>query len=450
MLRRLTSYPRSREVVFGSIGAATLSVACRFSSTKDFYKVLGVEKTATQQDIKKAYRKRAMETHPDQGGKKEDFAQVAEAYEVLSNQEKRQVYDNHGAEAVNSMGQGGFPGGAGGRTAEDIFSEFFKAQGMGGFGMDGGREQRAQVAPVEANVNLTLEEVYAGASKKVKFTRPMTCSECRGHGTKNKQPKPKCTQCHGSGQQVTQHRMGPGMVQQVLSECPRCHGSGATTVRGEECLSCSGNGYKNEAAEISVPIPAGVPDGVTMALRGEGGTIPKAEPGDLHVNVKTQQHAVFTRRGNDLIVNKEISLSEALTGVSVPLTLLDGRHICVTGPKGQTLQHGAVLKVGGEGIPSHSGSARGDLYVFISVALPKSITSEQEEALVKAFGRPATPPASHKAVPGKVLRESKEQLKEMKEAQWAAQEVDESRRGGGGRARRGRGGGEQQQQCHAQ
>lgn len=431
---------------------AALSVAGRFSSSKDFYKVLGVEKSSTQQDIKKAYRKRAMETHPDQGGKKEDFAQVAEAYEVLSNQEKRQVYDNHGAEAVNSMGHGGFPGGGmGGRSAEDIFSEFFRGQGMGGFG--DGNQQRQQLAPVEATVSLTLEEVYAGASKQVKFTRPMTCGECRGNGTKNKQPKAKCTQCHGSGQQVTQHRMGPGMVQQVVSQCTRCEGTGETAKRGEECLVCGGKGYKNEQAEIAIPMPAGVPDGVTMALRGEGGTIPKAEPGDLHVQVRTQQHAVFSRRGSDLLVNKEISLSEALTGVSITLKLLDGRQIAVTSPKGQTLQHGTVLKVGGEGMPSHSGSARGDVYIFISVALPKTITAEQEEALTKAFGKPVAPPASAKPIPGKLLRENKEQLKEMKEAQWSAQEADQSRGAGRRGSRGGMGGGGGMpggQQCQAQ
>ena len=432
--------------IFGGIGSAV----GRFTSTsaKDFYKVLGVEKSATQQDIKKAYRKRAMETHPDQGGKKEDFAQVAEAYEVLSNQEKRQVYDSHGAEAVNNMGQqGGFHGGMGGRSAEDIFAEFFRQQGMGGFGMGGdGQGQVQQVAPVEASVTLTLEEVYSGASKKVKITRPMVCGECRGHGTKNKQAKPKCTQCHGSGQQVTQHRMGPGMVQQVLSQCPRCEGTGEQAKRGEECLVCAGRGYKQESTEINVSIPAGIPDGVVLALRGEGGTLPKAEPGDVHVHVKTQQHATFTRRGNDLIVNREISLSEALSGLSFPLTLLDGKQIVVSTPKGHTIQHSSVVKVGGEGLPSHSSSSKGDIYIFITVALPKSITSEQEETIHRLFGKPAQPPANSKVVTGKVLRENKEQLSSMKQAQWSAQEVDNSRQGRGGGGRRGSTEGQCQQQ----
>jgi molecular chaperone DnaJ len=244
--------------------------------------------------------------------------------------------------------------------------------------------------------------------------------------------------------------MGPGMVQQVLSQCPRCKGSGNVAARGEDCIVCSGEGYKTELAEIHLPVPAGVPDGVTIALRGEGGTIPKAEPGDLHVHVKTLQHAVFKRRGNDLLVSKEISLSEALLGVSLQLTLLDGRTISVLGPKGHTLQHGAVLKVGGEGLPSHNGSARGDVFIFLSVALPQTLTSDQQEALAKAFGKPpANSNEKSKQVTGKLLRESAEQLKQMKEAQWAAQEAGDGDRRG--QSRRGSGRGEQQQQaCHAQ
>lgn len=419
--------------IASAAGSSSLLHGTRFASSgsKDFYKTLGVSKTASKDEIKKAYRKRALETHPDQGGKKEEFAEVAEAYEVLSNAEKRQMYDQYGSEGMDQMGGMGGPGGMGGfggRRPEDIFSEFFRQSGFGGF--HGGMQQ-AGVPPLDVKLRLTLEEIAKGASKTVRVTRPTICGDCRGNGTKSQQPKPQCSQCHGSGQVIQQHRMGAGMVQQVVSQCPRCGGTGSVAKKDDECPRCHGAGHRNMAQEINLQIPPGVPSGATMVVQGEGGTMPNVPPGDLHVHLEQVEHAVFTRRGADLTATMEITLSEALLGFERPMKMVDGRTVCVKGPDG-VVKHNSVIRLAGEGMPKAE-SGKGDLYVFLTVAMPRTLTAEQKAAITTAFGAPAKDAnaTSGNTVVGKLLRESKEQLLEQKASAWA----DEER--GGGRGQRG-------------
>lgn len=429
---------------------------------KDYYKTLGVDKNADVKDIKKAYRKRALETHPDQGGKKEEFAEVAEAYEVLSNPEKRKLYDNYGSEAATNPNMGGM-GGMGGRSAEDIFAEFFKG-GVGGFGdmfggMGGARQRGPPtVEPLEVRLRISLEEVYSGATKTIRVTRPQVCVECSGFGTKSKTEKPTCTQCNGQGQVVQQHRMGPGMIQQTISECPRCHGAGKMSKPDDVCPKCQSKGYRNVAQDVTIAIPAGIPSNVTMVVRGEGGTIPGAQPGDLHVHVEVNTHKTFQRRGEDLIVRKDVTLQEALLGLHMPLKMLDGRTINVETPSDAVLKPDGVVKITGEGMPSNTGG-RGDIYIFTSLKMPAKLTKEQQDAVKKAFGEPkSTKAGSGATVKARVLRETQEQLEDHKRGVWAAQEGG-SRGGGAGSAhgssggsgfRRGGGGGPQTAECAAQ
>lgn len=440
--------------------ASFTPMRCYASGGKDYYKTLGVERTADAKEIKKAYRKRALETHPDQGGNKEEFAEVAEAYEVLSNADKRRVYDQYGSEAAANTGMGGaggFGGGAGGfRSAEDIFAEFFKG-GMGGFGdMFGGgaggmRRGPPTVQPLEVRVRLTLEDVYRGASKTIRVTRPQVCSECTGFGTKSKTEKPKCTSCDGSGHTVQQHRMGAGMVQQTIAECSRCHGTGTVAKPDDACARCQGKGYRNVAQDINIDIPAGVPSNVTLVVRGEGGTIPGAQPGDLHVHVEVSPHRVYQRRGDDLIVRKEVTLAEALLGLHMPLKLLDGRTVNVETGAETVLKPDGVIKVPGEGMPSTAGG-RGDIYIFTQLKLPTRLTNEQRELVKKAFGAPQadTNAAPGNTVKARVLRETREQVEEQKRGVWAAQEGGGGSGGGysssSGRMR----GGPQQAECATQ
>lgn len=429
-LRHSPSFPRP------SI-PSTLYSSLQFysSSSKDYYKILGVNKSADTKAIKTAYRKRALETHPDQGGNKEEFAEVAEAYEVLSNNEKRQVYDQYGSEAATNpnMGAGGF---SGHRSAEDIFAEFFRGGGMGGMGfgdMFGGRARRQAptVEPIEVRLKLTLEEVFKGVTKKVRVTRPQVCSECTGFGTKSKTEKPKCSNCNGSGQIAQQHRMGPGMIQQTISDCPRCRGTGTTAKSDDQCARCQSKGYRNTTQDVNLDIPAGVPANVTLVVRGEGGQIPGAQPGDLHVHVDVSRHALYTRRGDDLLVTKTVSLSEALLGLNMSLKALDGRSLSVS--TSEVLKPDAVIKILGEGMPSTSGH-RGDLFVFTSIKMPSKVTAEQKELIEKAFGKAAAASPSGTAVKGRVLRESREELENQKRAAWSQHEQmgGDSRRSSGG------------------
>ncbi|RNF05542.1 putative chaperone DNAJ protein [Trypanosoma conorhini] len=417
-----------------AVAAALPGVALRLSSSeaKDYYKILGVGRTATASDIKKAYRKRALETHPDQGGKKEDFAEVAEAYECLSNEEKRRVYDQYGSEAASNMNAANGMGGFGHHTAEDIFAEFFKGR-MGGFGGDM-RPGPAQVQPIEVKLRLTLEEVYKGVSKRPRVNRPVKCADCRGFGTKSQTKKPNCPHCDGSGHVVHQHRMGPGMVQQTVSQCPRCGGSGTMAKADDKCPKCHGMGYRHLAQDVNIDIPPGVPANVTLVVRGEGGTMPDAEPGDLHVQIEVAPHKTFTRRGDDLLMRKEITLSEALLGVQLSVRMLDGRQVLVKVPHDTVLRPDSVLKVSGEGMPGTSGG-RGDLYVITHLKMPHKLTTQQREAIIKVFGKPHeeqhTP--NEKTTTARVMRESAQELENAMRDHWDAQESGSV--GGGGRGR---------------
>ncbi|EPY37862.1 molecular chaperone DnaJ [Angomonas deanei] len=346
------------------------------------------------------------------------------------------------------MGGGG---GAGHRSAEDIFAEFFRGSGMGGFGdmFGGGAGRRGPptVEPQEVRMRLTLEDVYKGSVKTVRVNRPQVCTECSGHGTKSKTAKPQCTQCKGSGQFVRQHRMGPGMVQQSIEQCPKCHGTGSSAKPEDQCPKCHGNGYKKVSQDVTIEIPAGVPSNVTLVVRGEGGMIPGAQPGDLHVHIEVSPHKTFQRRGDDLIVRREVTLAEALLGLKFSLKLLDGRTVNVETTVDQILKPDGVIKISGEGMPGASGS-RGDVYIFTQLKMPAKLNDSQREHIKKAFGVPHT---DSNASPGntvkaKVMRETQSQLEEQKRGVWESSEEAHT----GSRRSRGPRGGQQQAECATQ
>ncbi|CAJ1036649.1 putative DnaJ domain/DnaJ C terminal domain/DnaJ central domain containing protein [Leishmania shawi] len=468
--RRACAFSASASVLTGSTASSTFCstttpVRLYSSGNKDYYKTLGVDRNSDLKEIKKAYRKRALETHPDQGGNKEEFAEVAEAYEVLSNPEKRKVYDQYGSEAATNPNMGG-PGmsgfGAGGRSAEDIFAEFFRGGmgGMGGFGDmfgggPGGRQGTPTLQPLEVRTRLTLEDVYKGVTKTMRVNRPQVCSECNGFGSKSKTEKPKCAQCSGSGHVVQQHRMGPGMVQQTISECPRCRGTGSMAKPEDQCPKCHGKGYRTVSQDVTIEIPAGVPSNVTLVVRGEGGTIPGAPPADMHLHVELSPHRVFQRRGNDLIVNKDVTLQEALLGLHMPLKLLDGRTVNVETTADQVLKPEGVIKITGEGLPGTSGE-RGDIYIFTHLKMPNKLNDEQKENIKSAFGAPGRDASASpgNTVRARVMRESREQLEEQKRSLWASQESGSYSGGSAGSSRRSAGsapgGGAQQVECATQ
>lgn len=445
-------------------GIPKLTSSSRFAAAsggadkkQDFYEVLGVSKTATDAEIKKAYRKKAMETHPDRpGGNKDTFAKVGEAYECLSDASKRQMYDQYGAEAANMGGMGG-PGGMGGmggfggRSAEDIFADFFRASGGGGgnpFGgdMGGGQMRRQRVSDIDTVVTCSLEELYTGVTKSIRVNRPSVCTGCKGSGSnKGKEGKKKCVNCNGSGREVQQIRMGPGMVQQLVQECRRCNGTGKTIATEDQCNTCRAEGFQMKSEELSIHIPAGIPDGATLVMRGMAGEIPDADPGDINIQIQMRPHAQFKRMGKDLVVNHTCTLSEALLGMELRLTMPDGRTVVATSPANSVLKANTVLSFPGLGMPSTRethGSGNGNLYINVNVKMPATLTNDQKTELEKILGAPSRDKGApdNSRVAGKMLTQSWEELSRAKAGEWSSGGAGGGN--GGGRGRRGGGQGQ--------
>ena len=421
----------------------------RFNSSKaeqakrDFYEVLGVPKSATEAQLKKAYREKAMKHHPDRGGDKDEFSAISEAYEVLSNDDKRRVYDQYGHEAATSMGQGG-PGGFGGRSAEDIFSEFFGGAGFGGRS----QQRRQQEESVDVKLKVTLEDVFNGSTKPVRVKRRKTCGDCRGEGTNKPGSKVSCTACNGQGRVMRQIRMGPGMIQQTIEDCSACNSTGKSIKREDRCKGCKGVGTIEPYEEISIPVPAGCPDGACLVISGQGHQGVGVIPGDLNIHIEVQKHPKFEVKGSDLLYQHTITLSEALLGVELRLPLLDGRETVIRSEPGKPLKNGSVLSIAGKGLPKHQqpGSS-GSLYITINVRMPEKLTQAQQAAIEEHFGAPRRDENVNKSTvaTAKVLSNTFEELARNKEREWSGQSA-----GAGARQRRasaGGSGGGQQAQC---
>ena len=410
------------------------------SPKKDYYETLGVSKSADEKQIKSAYRKLAMKTHPDQGGSKEEFAAVSEAYAVLSSPEKRQAYDQFGHDGPQNMGG---PGGMGGfKGAEDIFKEFFGGRGRGG----GGRGH-AQAEDVQVVMPITLEDINNGATKQVRVKRTKNCVECRGEGTSSPSGKQKCSTCHGEGQVMQRIQMGPGMVQQMVSACPKCNGKGSIIRPEHRCKGCRGEGVSQKHEEISVTVPKGVPSGATLVMQGMGSEHPGAVAGDLQIQLEEQRHARDVRKGDDLFYTHRVSLPEALLGTEIRLPMLDGRVQVVRSEKDKPMRQGSVLSLPGQGLPRHQASGKGGVYIVIDVRLPERLTEKQRAALSEAFGTPASESTKDTPVKeAKLLQGTVQELEAQKEREWANHgQAQQGPRGGRG----GMGGG-QQQQCQTQ
>ncbi|MGQ4555253.1 molecular chaperone DnaJ [Halobellus sp. GM3] len=361
--------------------------------SEDFYDVLGVSRDATEDEIKQAYRKKATEYHPDVSDEpdaEEKFKQVKKAKEVLTDDEKRQMYDQLGHERFEQAEKrGGVGGGAGGRGQgnpfggmggggqgspfEDIFSQFF------GGGGQGGRQQRnrpRQGQNLRTQVALDLEEVYEGVEKQFTVTRPEQCTTCNGRGHPADADVSTCPECNGQGQTTSVRDTPLGRVQQTRT-CPRCEGTGETY--SETCSTCRGDGITREEATLSVDIPAGIRDGQTLRMEGEGAPGENGGPnGDLLIDVAVRDHEAFERDGDDLYHRHPISFPKAVFGATVEVPTVDGTTELDV-PAGT--QSGEEFRVRGEGMPHLRGRGRGDLYVQVQVVTPESLNEEQKEAL---------------------------------------------------------------------
>lgn len=355
-------------------------------TTRDYYEILGVGRNASQEELKSAFRKRARQYHPDvnkSSDAEERFKEINEAYAVLSDPEKRAVYDRYGHAGVNGMG--GMPDFT---TVDfsDIFEEFF------GFG--GGSRRRSRNAPrrgadLSYTVELAFEEAAFGVEKEIEITRDEVCSACKGSGAEPGTSPTRCSTCGGRGEVRTVRQTFLGSMVQVTT-CPACNGQGE--VISTPCKTCGGRGLVRKTLRKVVPIPAGVDNGTQMRLAGEGQPGSNGGPhGNLYLEIKVKAHKFFHRRNNDVLLNLSINVAQAALGAEVEVPTLDG-PVTLKIPAGT--QPGKVLTIKGKGIPHLRGSGRGDQQVLINVEIPTRISSDQRrlfEQLAQTLGSEVRP-----------------------------------------------------------
>lgn len=362
---------------------------------EDYYQMLGVSKDASLQEIKKAYRKLAIKYHPDKnpGNKEaeEKFKQISDAYQVLSDEEKRAAYDRYGHAAFQAGGMGGPSGAAGGgmggfRDASDVFREFFGSMGggMGGFesffgGMGGGSYEEhsdpnepQRGSDLRMELSITLEEAAKGVEKTIRYSRLAVCKTCGGFGTADKSSKKTCPTCKGSG-----HVMTSLGFMRFSQTCPKCGGKGY--VIEKPCQTCGGTGLVKEKAETVIKIPAGVYTGSRLRKSGAGNAGENGgEAGDLYVVIEVLENDVFERDGDDLRFDMPIKFTLAALGGGVEVKTLTGK-VSLKIPAGT--QTGTVFRLKGHGMPKLRGGGNGDEYVKVHVEVPKNMTSEQKSKL---------------------------------------------------------------------
>lgn len=359
---------------------------------RDYYDILGVNKNSTADEIKTAYRKKAMQYHPDrnQGNKEaeEKFKEAAEAYDVLSNPDKKSRYDQFGHAGMN-----GAAGGYGNvdfdiNTIFERFGDLFSGGfgGFSGFGNSGfssgssrPRKQVRQGTNLRITVKLTLEEIAKGCEKKIKIQKFIPCATCNGIGTKDKNAVKSCTACHGTGQVVHTERSIFGIFQQT-KVCDNCHGTGEIITN--PCQQCRGNGIVKGEEVVVVNVPAGVAEGMQLTMRGKGNAAPNGGiNGDLFVVIEEIEHPVFEREGNNIYLNYFISFPQAALGTSVEIPTLEGKAKIKIDAGTQS---GQILRLQVKGIPDLRGQYRGDLIVNVNVWTPKTLTKE-EKAVIEKF-----------------------------------------------------------------
>jgi molecular chaperone DnaJ len=353
---------------------------------RDYYEVLGVSKNASKDEIKKAYRKQALKFHPDKnpGDKKaeENFKEAAEAYEVLSNDEKKARYDRYGHAGMSGGASAGAYGN--GMTMDDIFSSFGDIFGdaFGGFGAFGGSRRGGKRVNKGTNlrvkVRLNLGEIARGAEKKLKVTKYDTCETCGGTGAADSQSMSTCTTCHGSGHitRVTNTMLGQ---MQTASVCPACGGEGKIITK--KCTACYGEGIVQKEEVIKINIPAGVSRGMQMTVSGKGNAPRRGGVnGDLLVVIDEEDHPELIREGNDLIFNLFISIPDAMLGTHVEVPTVENNVKIKIEPG---TQPGKILRLRGKGLPEVNGYGRGDLLVNVNVWIPKTMTKEEAKIVEK-------------------------------------------------------------------
>lgn len=383
-------------------------------SKRDYYDVLGVSRNTSADEIKKAYRKLAIKYHPDKNpndkAAEDKFKEAAEAYEILSNPEKKQRYDHYGHAGVGGASGGGY--GGGGMNMEDIFSQFGDIFGSGGgspfesfFG--GGQQSRGGRRVVKGTnlrikVKLTLEEIANGTEKKIKVNKQIVCKTCDGTGAKDRSSVSTCKTCGGSGavRRVTNTILGQ---MQTTSTCPTCNGSGSQITA--KCGSCHGEGVVRGEETITINIPAGVSDGMQLSMSGKGNAAPNGGiPGDLIILIEEVPHETLKREGNNVVYDLHVSIVDAALGYSAEVPTIDGKAKIKIEPGTQS---GKLLRLKGKGIPEINSYHRGDEIIHINIWTPKALSAEERAILEKLRESP-----NFKPQPGKNDKSFFEKMKE--------------------------------------
>ncbi|XP_043216989.1 dnaJ homolog subfamily A member 1-like isoform X1 [Amphibalanus amphitrite] len=330
-----------------------------------YYDVLGVKPSATADELKKAYRKLALKYHPDKNPSEgERFKAISQAYEVLSDEKKRQIYDEGGEQAIKEGGSGG--GGGGFHSPMDIFDMFF-----GGGGHRKERERRGK--NVVHQLPVTLEEMYNGATRKLSLQKNVICERCEGRGGK-KGAVETCPNCRGSGMQIRVQQLGPGFVQQIQSMCDECRGQGERINPRDRCKHCNGKKVVRTKKILEVHIDKGMTDDQRITFSGEGDQEPGLEPGDIIIVLDEREHETFKRDGDDLIMKMEIELVEALCGFQKTITTLDKRSLLLTCIPGEVIKHGVIKCILNEGMPHYRNPfEKGRLIVQFLVNFPERL-----------------------------------------------------------------------------
>jgi DnaJ family protein A protein 2 len=351
------------------------------------YELLGVTPEASEDEIKKAYRKMAMKFHPDKNPNAGDkFKEISVAYEVLNDPEKKAVYDKYGEEGLKGgMGEGGFD--------DDLFSFFgfpFGSRGRGGGGPTASRKRRGK--DVMLAYPVSLEDLYLGKNTQMKLDRTVLCSTCAGKGSSKPNAVTQCPSCEGQGVTVTMRHLGFGMVQQLQEQCRACGGEGNVIKPKDRCKKCNGDKIVKETKILDVFINKGMQHGQKITFSEQADQLPDITPGDIVLVLQEKEHPIFKRDGEDLVMQKKITLSEALCGFQFTITHLDNRVLLVKSQQGEIIKPGDIRFFSGEGMPQKSNPLeKGKLIIKFDVDFPQpgSLAPDQIKALAAVLPAPA-------------------------------------------------------------
>ncbi|CCX10854.1 hypothetical protein FPQ18DRAFT_77482 [Pyronema domesticum] len=360
-------------------------------SKTHLYEVLEIQAGASEQEIKKAYRKLAMRYHPDKNAHAPDaadkFKEVGHAYEILSDPEKRRIYDQYGEEGLNG------DAGHGGVSAEDLFSQFFGGGGMGGMGgmFGGGMQQQGpkRSRDIVHVHKVSLEDLYKGKISKLALQKSVLCNKCDGRGGKEGAVR-KCTGCNGAGMKTMMRQMGP-MIQRFQTVCPDCNGEGEIIKDKDRCKQCNGKKTMNERKVLHVPVDKGMQDGQKITFNGEGDQGPDIIPGDVVFVIEQKPHPRFERKGDDLYYKAEVDLLTALAGGTLYIEHLDERWLQVNILPGEVIAPGTVKQIRGQGMPSYRHHDMGNLYIRFEVKFPEdNFNTPEKIAMLEEILPPRT------------------------------------------------------------